>query len=67
MTLPSYGKSLKTPYIQIGESSISPTDLVRNLWDMFDTFINMNDHNITSVCRAAFYHLRLEARRTQHD
>ena len=52
-----YNKCLKTPYRQIGESSISPTDQVQNLGVMFDNFINMNDH-VTSVCTTAYYHLK---------
>ena len=57
MASPYYSRYLETPDLQIGESSISPTDLVRNLGVMFDKFINMNDH-VTSVCRAAYYHLK---------
>ena len=53
MDTPFYSRYLETPDLQIGESSINPTNLVRNLGVMFDTFINMNDH-VTSVCRAAF-------------
>ena len=36
--------TLKTPCLQTGESSISPTDFSWNLWVILDKFINMNDH-----------------------
>ena len=47
---PYYSKSLKTPDLQTGESSISHTDLVRNLGIMFDKFINMNDLVLNHFC-----------------
>ena len=48
MASPSYSMLLKTSDLQTGESSISPTDLVRNLGDMFDKFVNMNDLSLRS-------------------
>ena len=41
--------------IQIGESSIRPSDLVRSLGVMFDKVISIND-NDTSVYRVAYNH-----------
>ena len=57
MASPYYSKSPKTHDLQIGESTISLTDLVRNLWVISNKFINMNDH-VTSVCRAAYLQLK---------
>ena len=44
-----YSRSVITPHLQIVESSIRPTDLVRYLGIMFDKFINMNDHVTLSL------------------
>ena len=57
MASPYYSRSLKTPVLQISESSISPTDLVQNFEVMFYKFIDINDH-VTSVSRTAHYHLK---------
>ena len=57
MASPYYSRSLKTPELQTGKSSISPTELVQNLGVMFDKCINMNDH-VTSVHRVAYYHFK---------
>ena len=50
-------KSLKTPALQIDASSITPNGSVKNLGVIFDQCINMHEH-VTSVCRAAYYHLK---------
>jgi len=50
-------KSLKTPALQMGASSITPNWSVNNLGVIFDKCINMYGH-VTSVCRAAYYHLK---------
>ena len=50
-------KSLKTPALQMGASSITPNGSVKNLDVIFDQCINMYEH-VTSVCRAAYYHLK---------
>ncbi|KAK2148909.1 hypothetical protein LSH36_475g01030 [Paralvinella palmiformis] len=50
-------KSLKTPALQMGSSSITPNGSVKNLGVIFDQCINMHEH-VTSVCRAAYYHLK---------
>ena len=50
-------KSLKTPALQMGASSITPNGSVKNLGVIFDQCINMHEH-VTSVCRAAYYHLK---------
>ena len=50
-------KSLKTPALQMGASSITPNGSVTNLGVIFDQCINMHEH-VTSVCRAAYYHLK---------
>ena len=44
-------KSLKTPALQMGASSITPNG------SGFDQCINMHEH-VTSECRAAYYHLK---------
>ena len=43
--------------LKLNGDKTSPTDLVRNLGVVFETFTNMNDH-VTSVCRATFYHTK---------
>ncbi|KAK2144661.1 hypothetical protein LSH36_739g02000 [Paralvinella palmiformis] len=50
-------KTLKTPALQMGASSITPNGSVKNLGVIFDQCINMHEH-VTSVCRAAYYHLK---------
>ena len=50
-------KSLKTPALQVGASSIIPNGPVQTLGVIFDQCINMYVH-VTSVCRAAYYHLK---------
>ena len=50
-------KSLKTPALQMGASSITLNVLVKKLGVIFDQCINMHEH-VTSVCRAAYYHLK---------
>jgi len=50
-------KSLNTPAIQMSASSITANGSVRNLGVIFYQCINMHEH-ITSVCRAAYYHLK---------
>jgi len=50
-------KSLKTPALQMGASSITPNGSAKNLGVIFDQCINMHEH-ITSVCRASYYHLK---------
>jgi len=41
----------------MGASSITPNGSVKNLEVIFDQCINMHEH-VTSVCRAAYYHLK---------
>ena len=43
--------------IQIGESTINPTDMVRNIGAMFDSTLRMEKH-IDMVCRSANFQLR---------
>jgi len=50
-------KSLKTPALQMGASSITPNGSENNLRVIFDQCINMYEH-VASVCRAAYYHLK---------
>jgi len=50
-------KSLKTPALQMVASSIIHNGSVKNLGIIFDQYINMYEH-VTSVCRAAYYHLK---------
>ena len=57
MTSPYSSKTIKTPNLQIGETSICPKDLVRNPEVMCDKFIKINDY-ATSIYRAAYYHLK---------
>ena len=54
---PHCAKSLKTPALQMGASSINLKGSVKNLGVIFDKCINMHEH-VTSVCRAAYYHLK---------
>ena len=54
---PHWLKSLKTPALQMGASSITPNRSVKNLGVIFDHCINMYEH-VTSVCRPAYYHLK---------
>ena len=58
MDLSYYSKSLETPYLKIGESSLSPTDLVRNHGVIIDKCINVNDY-VSPVCGAVCYHLEI--------
>jgi len=50
-------KSLKTPALQMGTSSITPNGSVKNLGFIFDQCINMYEH-VTSVCRVTYYNLK---------
>jgi len=50
-------KFLKTPALQMGASSITSNGSVKNLGGTFDQYINVYEQ-VTSVCRAAYYHLR---------
>ena len=50
-------KSLTTSALRMGASSITPNGSVKNLGIIFDQCINMHEH-VTSVCRAAYYHLK---------
>ena len=50
-------KSLKTPILEMGASSIIANWSLKNLGIIFDKCINMYQ-NVTSVCRAAYYHLK---------
>ena len=50
-------KSLKTPALQVGASSIAPNGSVKSLGVIFYQCINMHEH-VTSVCRDAYYHLK---------
>jgi len=52
-----YIKSLKTPALQMGTSSITPNGSVKNIGVIFDQCINMYEH-VTSVCRTVYYHLK---------
>jgi len=54
---PNCVKSLKTPALQMGASSITPNGSIKNLGVIFYQSINMFEH-VTSVCRAAYYHLQ---------
>ena len=51
LALPHCVKSLKTPALQMGASSITPNVSVKNLGVIFDQCINMHEH-VTSVCRS---------------
>ena len=44
-----FSKSLQTLYLQIGDSFINPTNLVRNLVVTFDNFIHINVDYCNSV------------------
>jgi len=63
-------KSLKTPALQMGASSITHNGSVKHLGIIFGQCINMYEH-VTSVCRAAYYLLknnhRLKAFLTQES
>jgi len=50
-------KSLKTPALQMGASSIIPNVSVKHLGVTFDQCINMHEH-VTPVYQAAYYHLK---------
>ena len=50
-------KFLKTPAMQMGASSITPNGSVKNIGVIFYQCIKIYEH-ITSVCRAAYYHLK---------
>ena len=50
-------KSLKTPALQMGASSITPNESVNNLAVIFDQCIIMYE-NVTSVFRAVYCHLK---------
>ena len=57
LTSPHCVKSLTTPALQMGASSITPNGSVKNLGVIFNQCIKMHEH-VTSVCRAAYYHLK---------
>jgi len=46
-----------SPALQMGTSSITPDESVKNLGLISDKCINMYEH-VTSVCRAVYYHLK---------
>ena len=48
----------KLAYLQLGESSISPTDLVQILGVIFGKCIDNVKDCVTSVYRVAYYHLK---------
>jgi len=50
-------KTQKSLALQMVVSSITPNGSVKNLGDICDQSININEH-VTSVCRAAYYHLK---------
>jgi len=50
-------KSLKTPALQMGASSITPNGSVKVIGAILDQCMNMYEY-VTSVCRAAYYHLK---------
>jgi len=50
-------KSIRTPALHMGASSITPNGSVKHLRVILDQCINVYEH-ITSVCRAAYYHLK---------
>jgi len=52
-----YVKTLNTLALQMGVSSITANGSVTNLGAIFDQCINIYEH-VTSVCRAAYYHLK---------
>jgi len=51
-------KFRKTPILQMSPSSITPNGSITNLGVIFDQYFNMHE-NFISVCRAAYYHLRI--------
>ena len=53
----SYMKALAGMELSIGQSSIKPSTSCRNLGAMFDNNQKMDIH-ISSVCRAAYFHVR---------
>ena len=57
LALPHCVKSLKTPALQMGATSITPKGSVNNLGVMFDKCINLYEQ-VISICRAAYYHLK---------
>jgi len=56
-TSPHCDKSLKTPSLKMGASSITPNGSVKNLAVIFYQCINMHEH-VTSVYPTAYYHLK---------
>jgi len=54
---PQCVKSVKTPVLHMGASSITSNDSVKHLRVIFDNCINMYEH-VTSVCWAAYYQLK---------
>ena len=57
LTSPHSVKSLKSPALKMGASSITPNGSVINLVGILDQCINMYKH-VTSVCQAAYYYLK---------
>ena len=43
--------------MNVGESQITQSLKVRDLWVTFDQFLNFDDH-ITAICRSTYFHIR---------
>jgi hypothetical protein len=53
---PHYQDLFINTHLQIGNSSISPSQTARNLGVMFDNVLNMSNH-VTSICKSASFQL----------
>ena len=51
-------KQLPNLALHIGDDSIAPSEVVRNIGAMFDSTLSMK-HHVATICKGAWYHLNL--------